>query len=69
MNSIFPSTKAVLANAAFFKGQWVTKFNKANTEKKMFNGATPTEVDMMTVEDKFIYGQFQSKLFNFVSIY
>ncbi|XP_055307140.1 serine protease inhibitor 88Ea-like [Sitodiplosis mosellana] len=60
-NSIFPTTKAVLANAAFFKGLWAIRFNKTNTQKKLFNGAAPAEVEMMTVKDEFSYGVLEKE--------
>lgn len=62
MNSILPSTKAVLTNAAFFKGLWATKFDKHNTQTKTFNCATPADVEMMTVKSKFTYGLYLMKL-------
>lgn len=32
-NSITKHTKAVFANAVYFKGNWLSKFNKVHTEK------------------------------------
>lgn len=54
--AITPSTVLVLANAAFFKGFWETKFNKQNTYKATFNGAKSADVEMMSIEDRFNYG-------------
>lgn len=55
-NSIFPDTTAVLVNAAYFKGFWDTKFDKEQTQVKTFNGATPADVKMMAIKDRFNYG-------------
>lgn len=54
--AINPGTVFVLANAAFFKGFWETKFNKKNTHKATFNGIKSADVEMMSVEDRFNYG-------------
>lgn len=54
--SIQSSTKLVLLNAAYFKGIWKTQFNKAQTTMKSFNSVIPSNVEMMHVQDKFIYG-------------
>lgn len=54
--SIQSSTKLVLLNAAFFKGIWKKQFNKAQTSMKAFNSVTPSNVEMMHVQDKFLYG-------------
>lgn len=54
--SVTAVTNLLLANAAFFKGSWATKFNNQLTEKKTFNGISPVEVDMMSVTGRFRYG-------------
>lgn len=48
---------AYIINALYFKGVWANKFDKANTQKAMFNkddGST-TEIDMMYQTDYFKY--------------
>lgn len=46
----------VLANAAFFKGNWAKAFLEHLTTNKTFNGPTPTVVEMMNVEGRFYHG-------------
>lgn len=52
--SIQPYSKAILANAAFFKGFWKTKFDK--TEVKHFNSESSIPVEMMHVRGHFRHG-------------
>lgn len=54
-NYITPRTVAVLVNAAFFKGDWKTKFNKQYTEEALFykDIHTPVPVEMMKQFDYF----------------
>lgn len=54
--TIQQSTNLVLLNAAYFKGIWKTQFNKAQTKMKSFNSVTPSNVEMMHVQDKYLYG-------------
>lgn len=56
--SIGTDTKVVLANAAYFKGQWSSKFDKEDTEKKIFyeHSRMPVYVDMMRQRGSFNYG-------------
>lgn len=54
LGSIQAYSKAVLANAAFFRGFWKTKFDK--TELKHFNGESSIPVEMMHVRGHFRYG-------------
>lgn len=56
--SISEATELVVANAAFFKGQWASKFEKEDTEKKIFydHGRMPVFVDMMRQRGNFNYG-------------
>ena len=54
--SIQSTTKFVLANAAYFKGVWANQFDKQNTKVETFNGATPADVEMMSLQGKFNYG-------------
>lgn len=63
--SISEATKLVVANAAFFKGQWASKFEKEDTEKKIFydHGRMPIFVDMMRQRGNFNYGKaFELKM-------
>lgn len=64
--SIQSSTNAVLANAAFFKGFWKTKFDK--TEMKHFNGESSTPVEMMHVHGKFNVGVLDGESARFLEI-
>lgn len=52
------NTIAVLVNAAFFKGDWASPFEKKLTKKKFFynNIHTPVYVGMMEQEGFFNYG-------------
>lgn len=59
--SIQPYSKAVLANAAFFRGFWKTKFDK--TEWKHFNCESSKSVEMMHVRGHFRYGSLHVHLF------
>ena len=48
------SSRSIWANVFYFKGTWLSKFNKLKTQKEeftLFNGKT-TEVDMMSGSDK-----------------
>lgn len=56
--SISTDTKVVLANAAYFKGQWSSKFDKEDTQKKIFyeHSRMPVYVDMMRQRGSFNYG-------------
>lgn len=56
--SIGTDTNVVLANAAFFKGNWASKFDKEDTEKKIFyeHSRMPVYVDMMRQRGNFNYG-------------
>ena len=52
-----PSDLMYLLNALYFKGIWVSEFDKSNTQKMTFttDSITQTEVDMMHQEAKFNY--------------
>lgn len=56
--SISTDTKVVLANAAYFKGHWTSKFDKEETQKKIFyeHSRMPVYVDMMKQKGSFNYG-------------
>lgn len=56
--SITSNTNVVLANAAFFKGNWASKFDKEDTQKKIFyeHSRMPVYVDMMRQRGYFNYG-------------
>lgn len=54
---ITPYTTFVLANAAYFHGEWMSKFDVANTTSKEFVGTQRTaSVDMMKQKGRFNYG-------------
>lgn len=54
---ITPSTKSILANAAYFHGEWLTKFDVKNTINKEFVGTQKTaEVEMMNQRNRFSNG-------------
>lgn len=57
--SISTETKVVLANAAYFKGNWASKFDKEDTQKKIFyeHSRMPVYVDMMKQKGYFNYGK------------
>ncbi len=62
--SVSPATKLVLTNAVYFKGDWQTPFDKAQTEQEDFHlSATKTiEAPLMHIEAKFSHfngGAFQ----------
>ena len=59
--SIRQGTQFVLANAAYFKGLWLNKFDKQNTKVETFNGATPADVEMMSLQGKFNYGALRKE--------
>lgn len=62
VGSIKTDTNAILANAASFKGDWATKFDKENTKKKIFyeHGRLPVYVEMMKQKGNFNYGTEKS---------
>lgn len=53
------NTKLVLANAAYFKGQWASKFDPRFTQKQIFyeSGSKQTFVDMMQKTGYYNYGK------------
>jgi len=55
--SLTSETKMVLANAAYFKGQWASKFNPRHTSKEIFYESSSKQVfvDMMKKEGYFNY--------------
>lgn len=57
--SLTESTKLVLANAAYFKGQWASKFDPRATQKQIFyeSGSKQTFVDMMQKTGHYNYGR------------
>lgn len=56
--SINTDTNVILANAAYFKGNWLSKFDKEETQKKIFyeHSRMPVYVDMMKQRGNFNYG-------------
>lgn len=66
--SIKTDTNMVLANAASFKGIWMTKFDKGNTKKKIFyqHGQLPVYVEMMKQKGNFNYGMHMFECFRFI---
>ncbi len=69
-SSITPTTRFVLTNAVYFKGQWKNKFDPANTRKRDFRSYMPMknneQVDMMSDESKYSY--YEDKLVQMVSL-
>lgn len=57
--AISTDTNVVLANAAYFKGNWASKFDKEDTQKKIFyeHSRMPVYVDMMKQKGYFNYGK------------
>ncbi|KAF5277687.1 hypothetical protein FQR65_LT03667 [Abscondita terminalis] len=57
MGSIDPSTNLVLVNAAYFKGQWESKFDPEETKPEVFfiSPSKQIIVDMMHIEASFNY--------------
>lgn len=55
---ITASTKVVLANAAYFKGSWASKFNADNTKKEIFYTSQTKRdfVDMMSKNGSYNHG-------------
>lgn len=58
MGQISEMTRLVLANAAFFKGQWASKFNESDTKKDIFFSSPSKQVfvDMMHKSGAFNHG-------------
>lgn len=54
-DSISSDDRVVLINAIYFKGNWLYKFNKKNTDKADFynNGIEPVPIDFMQMENNF----------------
>ncbi|XP_077536643.1 iripin-3-like [Haemaphysalis longicornis] len=55
-----PDTQMVVLNAVYFKGLWVTEFNKSETKRLPFynDGRQATQVDTMTGKFRASYGRF-----------
>lgn len=63
---ISTSTKIVLANAAYFKGAWASKFDAKDTKREIFY-SKPDEmrfVEMMSKNGSFNHGKKMSKFFH-----
>lgn len=58
--SLTTESKLVLANAAYFKGQWASKFNPRSTSKEIFyeSGSKQVFVDMMKKQGYYNYGTY-----------
>jgi len=52
-----PNTPMFLINAIYFKGEWITKFDNANTEKRDFylSDGSIVKPDTMSVSGEFMY--------------
>jgi serpin B len=59
--SITPLTRAVLANAVYFKADWAAQFKKELTKDKPFQveGETPVVAPMMEQKGNFAYGEVE----------
>lgn len=66
--SITSMTNLVLANAAFFKGQWASKFDPADTIKSVFYSSPEKQnfVDMMYKKGVFNHGKFHIFMRKFI---
>lgn len=62
--SVSPFTKSVLANAAYFKGDWAKKFNASNTKKEIFYTSPEKNefVEMMSQTGTFNHGKSLMKI-------
>lgn len=60
---ITSSTKVVLANAAYFKGSWASKFNADNTKKEIFYTSQTKRdfVDMMSKNGSYNHGKIRKQ--------
>ena len=60
--SITQATNLVLANAAYFKGQWASKFDPKDTTKTIFYTSPEKQgfVDMMYKKGTFNHGNYFS---------
>ncbi|KAL1376442.1 hypothetical protein pipiens_004407 [Culex pipiens pipiens] len=60
--SITKNTKLAIANAAYFKGTWQSKFKPEETKKEIFYVSNERQefVDMMHVEGTFNHAAFES---------
>lgn len=58
-DAITSNTHLVVANAAYFKGQWASKFEQEDTKPTIFydHGRMPVYVDMMKQRGTFNYGK------------
>lgn len=65
-NVISSDTASVLINAAYFKGSWVSKFNKETTRREIFykDNKIPVYVDMMSQQGFFNYGMISTDEMN-----
>ena len=59
--SVSSSTKMVLVNAIYFKGNWLTEFDKSKTQKDTFTleSNETVQADMMTLKAEFSHGYFK----------
>ena len=54
LNDIDLQTIMILVNVIYFKGTWSQKFNKENTEKKIFTNYDKTKVKVDTMHQKYL---------------
>lgn len=62
--AITPLTKMVLANAIYFKGDWLTKFDKKLTREEAFTNAdgSTAKTPLMHLTSEFRYAEFKLEL-------
>lgn len=66
--AITDETKLVMANAAYFKGQWSSKFDPEETKPRIFYdfGPIPVYVDMMKQRGYFNYGKSHNETLQWI---
>lgn len=59
IDKLTPQMKMVLANALYFKAEWVKKFNAAMTRDAVFHGSKgDSDVPFMSKKDSYMYAEY-----------